>query len=250
MTSVRVNGKELARAVNNILKLVSPATNDPVSPMDYALLSLQPGDDEHPASLMIVGATHYMACVEEIPLMGDRVDEAVSVAVAMGTPGAKSTGPQIDRLSKCYAGISAASKKADDTVDVAIEQDALLRLSSGTKLLGELEGREASMKPAEYVLSLVDAEAEQLIGPVMLDTALLARFKDVRGSEGGTKVTDAPKIDIAGVLDRGGKGGIMVFKVGETLSGAMSTVERHTFANPGEWADNYARGTPRMLLKG
>ena len=239
--SIQVNTKELLRALKNILALC--AFQKEFEHKDYVptvLISPQSPDDEGPGRLVLVGASSHIVAIEEIEIVNTSqfVPEDIDVIVR-----SINKTDVIDDLEKTVKAIGGTSKSKDAMITIEIDQGVRVSFASDNALLSELPAGGLSREWFIKIISWVDSQPTELQAPLMLDAGILHRFKAVRAK--GAPATRSPNIDLVGISDHP-SGQALVYRVGETLTGVLRSIDRDSFAAGGPWGDGY--GSPKALI--
>ena len=239
--SVQVQTVELLRALKNILELVKPMAGDPKDRVPSVLLSPQSPQDGEAGSLLIIGASPYVAALEEVPIINTAPFTPADIDVLKVAPVKSDV---IDDLTKALSALSKTSKARDAVITLEVEQGARIAFYAGTALIAELPAHGTSREYFEAMLSWIDADPKKLTAPVMFNAAVLSRFKGVRARGGGNR---APIVDLAGdATPDGAQAPRLQFKIGETLYGVVAAIDRDLYASGGPWGDG--PGTPGSKL--
>lgn len=223
------------------MELVKPVAGDPQDLMPSVLISPQSPTGDTPGSLLILGASPYVGALEEVAIVNTTPFDPADIDVVKVAPVKTEV---IDDLTKALSALSKTSKARDAVITLEVEQGARIAFYAGTTLIAELPAHGTPRSYFEAVLSWIDADPTQLTAPTMFNAGVLSRFKGVRARGGGNK---PPNVDLAGdVTPQGARAPRLLFKIGETLTGVVATINRDQFAAGGPWGDG--PGTPGSIL--
>lgn len=237
LSTVKVETRELHRALRNIIALCSFSRETETREVLPAVLITI---DAHSRTLKLLGASSHIACVEEVAIVNTVEVTHSSIDVLL-----KNTvkTEYIDDLEKAAKAVGGTPKGKGAMTNITIAPGKYISFSVDGEIIAELPPMGIDTTMYEAVESWIRGPVKNIQAPLMLDAAILYRFKAVRAY--GAPQTRPANVDLAGISEHP-SGQAILFKVGETLKGVYRSIDRDSFAHGGPWGDGY--GTPEALL--